>query len=94
MAAPHVKFDQLVSRCEMSAEDVRRVFDTVASFVEEGTEVRIHGFGTFRQFVTSGRTVTTGRIVERDGNDIVVPSQKVVKFKMSPSLKRRWNEEE
>lgn len=92
--APHVKFEQLVQRCDADAELVRRVFDTVAACVDEGIEVRIEGFGTFRPFVTAPRTVTNRRVIESRGGPVEAPSRKVIKFKMSPALRRKWNDEE
>ena len=77
---------QLAARAEitMSAarDEVRWFFDTIASALESGDEVRVHGFGSFR---TAQRAARLGRN-PRTGESVKVPARRVVRFAPSTTL--------
>ena len=78
--------DKLAERAEitMSAarDEVRWFFDTIASSLQAGDEVRIHGFGSFR---TAQRAARMGRN-PRTGEAVKVPARRVVRFAPSTTL--------
>lgn len=77
---------ELADRAEitMSAarDEVSWFFDTIASALEKGDEVRIHGFGAFK---TSQRAARVGRN-PRTGESVKVPARRVVRFSASTTL--------
>jgi DNA-binding protein HU-beta len=77
---------QLAERAEitMSAarDEVSWFFDSIASALEKGDEVRIHGFGAFK---TSQRAARMGRN-PRTGEAVKVPARRVVRFAASTTL--------
>jgi DNA-binding protein HU-beta len=77
---------QLADRAEitMSAarDEVSWFFETIATSLEKGDEVRIHGFGAFK---TSQRAARLGRN-PRTGEQVKVPARRVVRFSPSTTL--------
>ena len=77
---------QLADRAEitMSAarDEVSWFFETIATSLEKGDEVRIHGFGAFK---TSQRAARLGRN-PRTGEQVKVPARRVVRFSASTTL--------
>jgi DNA-binding protein HU-beta len=63
-------------------DEVRWFFDTIASSLEKGDEVRVHGFGTFK---TAQRAARMGRN-PRTGESVSVPARRVVRFAASTTL--------
>ena len=57
-------------------------FETIATSLEKGDEVRIHGFGAFK---TSQRAARLGRN-PRTGEQVKVPARRVVRFSASTTL--------
>jgi nucleoid DNA-binding protein len=78
--------ERLAERAEitMSAarDEVRWFFDTIATALEKGDEVRIHGFGSFK---TAQRAARMGRN-PRTGEAVSVPARRVVRFAASTTL--------
>ena len=78
--------EKLAERAEitMSAarDEVRWFFDTISSALENGDEVRIHGFGSFK---TAQRAARMGRN-PRTGEAVKVPARRVVRFAASTTL--------
>jgi nucleoid DNA-binding protein len=78
--------EKLAERAEitMSAarDEVRWFFDTIATALEKGDEVRIHGFGSFK---TAQRAARMGRN-PRTGEAVSVPARRVVRFAASTTL--------
>jgi nucleoid DNA-binding protein len=78
--------ERLSERAEitMSAarDEVRWFFDTIATALEKGDEVRIHGFGSFK---TAQRAARMGRN-PRTGEAVSVPARRVVRFAASTTL--------
>jgi len=66
---------------------VDAVFDTIASALRVGDEVRIVGFGTFS---VSERAATEGRN-PRTGEKMAIPSSKQPKFRAGKGLKAAIN---
>jgi DNA-binding protein HU-beta len=77
---------QLAGRAEITVtaarDEVRWFFETIATSLEKGDEVRIHGFGNFR---TAQRGARMGRN-PRTGETVKVPARRVVRFSPSTSL--------
>ena len=77
---------QLADRAEITMtaarDEVTWFFDTIASSLEHGDEVRIHGFGAFK---TAQRAARTGRN-PRTGEEVRVPARRVVRFSASTTL--------
>jgi DNA-binding protein HU-beta len=63
-------------------DDVRWFFATIASALQKGDEVRIHGFGNFR---IQQRAARMGRN-PRTGEAVKVAARKVVRFAPSTTL--------
>ena len=63
-------------------DDVRWFFATIASALQKGDEVRIHGFGNFK---IQQRAARMGRN-PRTGEAVRVPARKVVRFSPSATL--------
>ncbi len=78
--------EKLAERAEitMSAarDEVRWFFDTISGALENGDEVRIHGFGSFK---TAQRAARMGRN-PRTGEAVKVPARRVVRFAASTTL--------
>jgi nucleoid DNA-binding protein len=78
--------EKLAERAEitMSAarDEVRWFFDTIATALEKGDEVRVHGFGSFK---TAQRAARMGRN-PRTGEAVSVPARRVVRFAASTTL--------
>jgi len=79
---------QLAARADISVtaarDEVRWFFDTLASALEKGHEVRIHGFGNFR---TAQRGARMGRN-PRTAEPVRVPARRVIRFSPALSLSR------
>ena len=77
---------QLADRAEITVsaarDEVRWFFETIATSLEKGDEVRIHGFGNFR---TAQRGARMGHN-PRTGETVKVPARRVVRFSPSTSL--------
>jgi nucleoid DNA-binding protein len=77
---------QLADRAEITVsaarDEVSWFFDTIASALQKGDEVRIHGFGAFR---TAQRAARVGRN-PRTGEQVRVPARRVVRFSASSTL--------
>lgn len=77
---------QLADRAEITQtaarEEVAWFFDTIASHLQRGDEVRIHGFGTFK---TAQRAARMGRN-PRTGEQVRVAARRVVRFSASSTL--------
>ena len=63
------------------------VFDTIASALSSGDDVRIVGFGSFS---VANRAASTGRN-PRTGEEIQIPASKQPKFKAGAPLKSAVN---
>ena len=63
------------------------VFDSIASALSSGDDVRIVGFGSFS---VANRAASTGRN-PRTGEEIQIPASKQPKFKAGAPLKRAVN---
>jgi DNA-binding protein HU-beta len=63
------------------------VFDTIASALSSGDDVRIVGFGSFS---VANRAASTGRN-PRTGEEIQIPASKQPKFKAGAPLKASVN---
>jgi nucleoid DNA-binding protein len=83
--------EKLAERAEitMSAarDEVRWFFDTIATALEKGDEVRIHGFGAFK---TAQRAARMGRN-PRTGEAVKVRAKSVPFFKAGKELRVRLN---
>lgn len=90
MANPHINLYQLARRAEMKEELVRDLFDTILACMEEGVQVRIREFGTFVPEVKPARTMKSPLV---DGGEKKLGRRRVMKLRMSRSLKRQWTEE-
>ena len=66
---------------------VDAVFDSIASALKSGGDVRIVGFGTFS---VAQRAATTGRN-PRTGSSVQVSEKKVPFFKMGKGMRERLN---
>src|SRR5579884_439541 len=79
---------QLADRAEITMtaarDEVGWFFDTIASSLERGDEVRIHGFGAFK---TAQRAARIGRN-PRTGEEVRVPASRTVRFSASSTLKQ------
>ena len=77
---------QLADRAEITIsaarDEVTWFFDTIATSLEKGDEVRIHGFGAFK---TANRAARVGRN-PRTGESVKVPARRVVRFSASTTL--------
>lgn len=77
---------QLAERAEITMtaarDEVSWFFDSIASALEKGDEVRIHGFGAFK---TSQRAARMGRN-PRTGEQVRVAARRVVRFAPSTTL--------
>lgn len=69
------------------AKAVDGVFDAISNSLQNGTEVRLVGFGTFS---VSRRKATTGRN-PRTGETIQIPASNQPKFKAGKGLKDAVN---
>jgi nucleoid DNA-binding protein len=78
--------DRLAERAEITLatarDEVKWFFDTIASALSSGDEVRIHGFGAFK---TANRAARMGRN-PRTGEAVPVPARRVVRFSPSTTL--------
>ena len=78
--------DRLADRAEVTLatarDEVKWFFDTIASALSSGDEVRIHGFGAFK---TAQRAARMGRN-PRTGEAVPVPARRVVRFSPSTTL--------
>ena len=63
------------------------VFDSIASALSSGDDVRIVGFGSFS---VANRAASTGR-TPRTGEEIQIPASKQPKFKAGAPLKSAGN---
>jgi len=70
-----------------AAKAVDAVFDSIASTLSSGGDVRLVGFGTFS---VSSRAATKGRN-PRTGEEIDIPASKQPKFKAGKGLKDAVN---
>ena len=81
----------VASSTGMSKGDVAKavdgVFDAISNSLQNGTEVRLVGFGTFS---VSRRKATTGRN-PRTGETIQIPASNQPKFKAGKGLKDAVN---
>jgi nucleoid DNA-binding protein len=77
---------QLADRAEITItaarDEVGWFFDTIATSLEKGDEVRIHGFGAFK---TAQRAARMGRN-PRTGEAVKVAARRVVRFSPSTTL--------
>jgi DNA-binding protein HU-beta len=78
--------EKLAAKAEITQtaarDEVKWFFDTIATSLTSGDEVRIHGFGTFK---TSQRAARVGRN-PRTGATVQVPARRVVRFSPSTTL--------
>ena len=78
--------ERLAERAEITLtaarDEVKWFFDTLASALSAGDEVRIHGFGTFK---TANRAARMGRN-PRTGEAVPVPARRVARFSPSSTL--------
>jgi DNA-binding protein HU-beta len=78
--------ERLAKRAEITLttarDEVKWFFDTIASALSSGDEVRIHGFGAFK---TANRAARMGRN-PRTGEAVPVPARRVVRFSPSTTL--------
>jgi len=70
-----------------AAKAVDGVFDAITNSLQNGTEVRLTGFGTFS---VSQRKATTGRN-PRTGETINIPASNQPKFKAGKGLREAVN---
>lgn len=81
----------VADRADMSKSDaataVESVFEVITGSLQEGTEVRLVGFGTFH---VTRRRETTGRN-PRTGESIQIPASNQPKFKAGKALKDALN---
>ena len=81
----------VADRADMSKSDaakaVESVFEVITGSLQDGTEVRLIGFGTFH---VTNRRATTGRN-PRTGEKIQIPASRQPKFKAGKALKDALN---
>ncbi len=81
----------VADRADMSKSDaataVESVFEVITGSLQDGTEVRLVGFGTFH---VTRRRATTGRN-PRTGESIQIPASNQPKFKAGKALKDALN---
>lgn len=70
-----------------AGEAVNAVIESVLGALENGEEVALLGFGTFKVVERAART---GRNPQT-GEEIEVPASKSITFKVSKSLKEKFN---
>ncbi len=86
-AISHARSMQIALRAKVDIETVDRVFAVLAAFLEEGTQVRIRGFGTFVLVDTPGRTMKSPLV---PGGEKVLPARRSVRFRVGKDLKEKW----
>lgn len=64
------------------------IFNTIIKALEQEGSLNINRFGKFTVKDQKQRWARN----PRTGEDILIPARKTVKFKLSPSLRRRFNE--
>ncbi|HEV3123264.1 MAG TPA: HU family DNA-binding protein [Candidatus Dormibacteraeota bacterium] len=78
--------EKLAAKAEITMtaarDEVKWFFDTIASSLTSGDEVRVHGFGTFK---TAQRAARVGRN-PRTGATVQVAARRVVRFSPSTTL--------
>lgn len=89
-AKAHINMYQLSRRAEMNEQHVRDLFDVILACMEEGVEVRIREFGTFVPEVKPARVVKSPLV---EGGEKKLGRRRVMKLRMSRSLRRQWTEE-
>ncbi len=70
-----------------ASEVVDSIFEVIKSRLEQGTKVKISGFGNF---VVNQKRPRKGRNPQT-GEEIIIAGRKVLTFRASPVLKRAMN---
>ena len=81
-----VGLEVLAKRSGTSTEQIKAVFDTITTLLEEGRSVTIPKFGKFEPRFTEPREINSPIIP--DGAK--VQRRRKIKFGMSESLRERW----
>jgi nucleoid DNA-binding protein len=90
MARSHIRREQLAKRAEVAEIVVKDVFDVILAAMEEDTEVWIEGFG---KFIPARRAASVTRSpVVRGGEPTERPGGRIMRFRMSPALRREWRD--
>jgi nucleoid DNA-binding protein len=87
MGTAYVKTQQVANRARLELETVQRVFDVITAFLEEGTAVRILGFGQFSPILTEQHERRTPLV---PGGVSTVPAGRIIRWKMSAALRASW----
>jgi nucleoid DNA-binding protein len=85
--ADYVKTQQVANRARLDLEIVQRVFDVITAFLEEGTAVRVLGFGQFSPVVTEQHERKSPLV---PGGVSTVPAGRVIRWRMSGALRAQW----
>ena len=78
---------QVANRARLPLDTVQRVFDVITAFLEEGTAVRVLGFGQFSPIVSEQHERRSPLV---EGGVVTVPAGRVIRWKMSAALRAQW----
>jgi len=81
-----VGLEVLTKRSGVSTEQIKAVFDTMTTLLEEGRSVTIPKFGRFEPRFTEPREISSPIIP--DGTKVL--RRRKLRFSMSESLRSRW----
>jgi len=82
---------QIAERLEISKKDSGEILENILDIITEqmilGNEIKLVGFGSFKSVQKPERKCRN----PKTGEEIIVESKKVPKFKFSPSVKNMLN---
>lgn len=82
--ATHLYNEQLTETKAAGARVVESIFNKMASSLQSGEDIRLHGFGTFKVKQRDARVARN----PKTGDPIDVPAKKVVGFAAASTLKQ------